>query len=101
MNSLLSLLTHYGLSINARDANIPRVAADQAATDAIVGAVFIAAGAVTVLYILISGIRYIISQGNASQVAQAKDGILYGVAGLIIISLAFFIVQLVINVIKG
>lgn len=101
MSILLPTLTHFALSINANDANLPRVKADQSATDAIVGTVFVIAGAITILFILISGIKYITSQGDAGKVAQAKDGILYGIAGLIIISLAFAIVQLVINVIKG
>lgn len=102
MNSFSTLLAYVaGVMIDANDANIPRVQANDATSDAVVSAVFVVAGAVTVLFILISAIRYIISQGNAAQVAQAKDGILYGLAGLVIIAIAFTIVQIVINVIQG
>lgn len=101
MNSFIDTVTSFALAINSTDAGIPRVAADEGTSNGIMTGVFIAAGAIAVLFIIISAIRYIISQGNAGQVAQAKDGILYGLAGLVVISLAFTIVQIVINVIRG
>lgn len=98
---LVTFVTTLAFSVNANDAGIPRVAADERTSDSVMNGVFMAAGAVAVLFILVSAIRYIISQGDAGKVAQAKDGILYGLVGLVVIALAFTIVQIVINVIRG
>lgn len=58
------------------------------------------AGAIAVIIIIIAGIRYITSSGEASQVKQAKDAILYSVIGLIFVILAFAIVRFVVTSIK-
>lgn len=54
-------------------------------------------GAIGVLVVVYSGIQMIISQGNAEKVAQARRGIIYAVAGLVIIFFAQIIVQLIYN----
>jgi hypothetical protein len=53
------------------------------------------AGAVAVLFLIIGGFRYVVSAGNAEQVEAAKKTVLYAILGLIIIFVAFAIVQLV------
>ena len=55
------------------------------------------AGAIAVLIIVIAGFRYIVSQGDSSQVAAARNAILYAVVGLVVIMLAFAIVNFVIG----
>lgn len=58
-------------------------------------------GLVAVVVIIIGGINYMTSSGDAAKVKKAKDTILYGVIGLVICVLAFAIVNFVIaNVIK-
>ena len=52
-------------------------------------------GAISVIMIVVGGIRYVISSGDASQVTAAKNTILYAVVGLIIAILAFAIVNFV------
>lgn len=51
------------------------------------------AGAIAVIVLIIGGIRYITSTGDAMRIKQAKDTILYGVVGLIIALLAYGIVN--------
>ena len=59
-------------------------------------------GIVAVVVIIIGGIGYMTSAGDAGKVKKAKDTILYGVIGLIIVVLSFAIVNFVIsNVIGG
>lgn len=89
------------ITLDADDLNIPRVDAGPTTEDRILTTVFVIAGAVAVLFIIINAFRYVISQGDAGKISQAKDGILYGLAGLVIISLSYAIVQVVINVIRG
>jgi hypothetical protein len=54
-------------------------------------------GAVAVVVIIIGGLRYVTSAGDAGQTKGAKDTILYAVVGLIIAIIAYAIVRFVIN----
>lgn len=59
-------------------------------------------GIVAVIVIIMGGVSYMTSSGDAGKVKKAKDTILYGVIGLIICALAFAIVNFVItNIIGG
>ena len=60
-----------------------------------------ALGLVAVVVIILGGVQYMTSSGDASKVKKAKDTILYGIIGLVICVLAFAIVNFVIaNIIK-
>lgn len=88
--------------IRSRDVkNVPKVAGDNSALQTGVDIVFFIAGALTVIFLIINAFRYVISQGNSSKVSEAKDGILYALAGMVIVTLAFAIVQFTINVAQG
>ena len=52
-------------------------------------------GLVAVVVIIIGGINYMTSSGDAAKVKKAKDTILYGVIGLVICVLAFAIVNFI------
>lgn len=54
-------------------------------------------GAVAVIMIVIGGLRYVISGGDASQVQAAKNTILYALVGIIIAILAYAAVGFVID----
>lgn len=57
---------------------------------------------VCVIVIIIGGVNYMTSTGDAGKVKKAKDTILYGLIGLIICVLAFAIVNFVIvNIIQS
>lgn len=58
-------------------------------------------GAIAVIMIIVGGIRYVISNGEASSIKSAKDTILYAVIGLIVAILAFAIVNFVITSFSG
>lgn len=78
--------------------NIPRIDADAARLTDIVNIVYFVAAAVAVLIIILSGLRYVISAGDPKQVTTAKNGILYSVIGLVVISIAFAVVRFIIGV---
>ncbi len=63
--------------------------------DAIVGngldIVYFVAGIAAVIVIIIAGITYAISGGDAGQTKAAKETILYAIVGLVIILMAFTI----------
>ncbi len=54
-------------------------------------------GIVAVIMLIIGGIRYVVSGGDAKKVTDAKNTVLYAIIGLIICFLAFAIVNFVIS----
>ena len=54
-------------------------------------------GAVSVIMLIIGGIRYTISQGDSSAVTSAKNTILYSIIGLVVAILAYAAVDFVVN----
>ena len=62
----------------------------------IINAVIGVLGLVCVVVIIIGGVNYMTSSGDASKVKKAKDTILYGLIGLVVCVLAFAIVNFVI-----
>lgn len=58
-------------------------------------------GAIAVIMIIIGGIRYAISNGDASSIKAAKDTILYAVIGLVVAIMAYAIVNFVVGTAFG
>ena len=54
-------------------------------------------GLAAVVVIILGGVTYITSQGDAGKVTKAKNTILYGVIGLVVAILAFAIVNFVLK----
>lgn len=57
----------------------------------------IVVGVVAVIMIIVGGFRYITSGGDSNNVSGAKNTIIYAIIGLVIVALAQFIVQFVLN----
>jgi cytochrome bd-type quinol oxidase subunit 2 len=57
----------------------------------------IVVGVVSVIMIIVGGFRYITSGGDSNNVSGAKNTIIYAIIGLIVVALAQFIVQFVLN----
>lgn len=54
-------------------------------------------GIVAVIMIIVGGFRYITSGGDSGNVSSAKNTIIYAIIGLVVVALAQFIVQFVLN----
>lgn len=63
--------------------------------------VYLWVGIIAVIVIIIAGINFMISRGQADKVKRARDAILYAVIGLIVTLAAFAITGLVINALEG
>lgn len=63
----------------------------------VVNVMFFILGAVAVIMIIWSGIRYVTSAGNQTAVVSAKNTLIYAVVGLIVALLAYAIVSFVID----
>ena len=90
-------------------ASVKKVATDQASNNnlessvtGILNGVIGVLGLVCVVVMIIGGVNYMTSSGDAGKVKKAKDTILYGLIGLVVCVLAFAIVNFVItNIIGG
>ena len=67
----------------------------------IINAIIGILGLVCVIIMIIGGVQYMTSSGDAGKVKKAKDTILYGLIGLVICVLAFAIVNFVLANILG
>lgn len=54
-------------------------------------------GAISVIMLIIGGIKYTVSGGDSSAVTSAKNTILYAIVGIIVAVLAFAVVNFVID----
>ena len=66
----------------------------------IINTVILIAGVLAAIFIIIGGFQYITSLGDPGKTKTAKTTILYAVVGLIIVLMAFAIVNFVAGVIK-
>lgn len=73
--------------------NIPKVTVNNNTITAALNATFITVGALSVLFLLIGAVRYASSNGDQSQITQAKNTILYAVVGIVVSLSALTIVQ--------
>lgn len=54
-------------------------------------------GAISVIMIIVGGIRYTISQGDSSKLTTAKNTIMYAIVGLLVAIFAFAIVDFIVD----
>lgn len=54
-------------------------------------------GIIAVIMVIVSGFRYITSNGDSSAVSSAKNGLVYAIVGLIVVALAQVIVRFVLG----
>lgn len=57
-------------------------------------------GSVSVVVIIISGFRMVVSGGNSDSVSKARNSILYAAIGIVVSLMAYAIVNFVLNQIK-
>lgn len=65
------------------------------------GWLLMAAGAIAIVFLIIGGIQYMTSAGNADKAAAAKKTIIYALIGVIVIAASAFLVNVVLDLIKA
>ena len=85
-----------GLLGEASKLGVPSNTADNNALNKVVNLVFMIAGAVAVIIVVVA-INYSLSVGEPSKTAKAKDAIIYSVAGLVMVAASFVIVKFIIG----
>lgn len=93
---MLPVLYQFAALINASDVGIPKTASSsQTVAQNILLPVYFWAGVIAVIVIIIAGFYFVTSNGNAQNVAKAKNAILGAVIGLIVVLLAYTITAIV------
>lgn len=63
----------------------------------VLNAVFVWSGIICVIVIVVAGLMYILSSGDAGKVQKAKMAITYAIVGLVVIASAFAIVNFILG----
>jgi hypothetical protein len=84
---------------NGCDLSLPRTAANENTVKIILQIVFGVLGAISVFFVVFGGFKFVLSNGDPSEAAKARQTIIYAVVGLVVAVLAEAIVGLVIKTI--
>jgi Type IV secretion system pilin len=76
---------------------LPKAQTNEDQLKNILSIVFGIVGALALLMLVVSGLRYVISGGDPSRISKAKDGIIYALVGLLIAIAAQAIVAFVVG----
>jgi hypothetical protein len=92
----MSILTVFGQTITAAQANIP----NGSASDVLViglNIVYFLAGAFAVVMIIVSGFRLVTNGSEPEVVKKSRNAILYAAVGIVVVLTAFTVTQFVIG----
>lgn len=92
----MKTLSYFAAKIDGSKVGINEVSADNV-VNGILNTVYFAAAITAIIVIIVCGIIYSASQGDAAKIKRAKDGILYSVVGIVVILFAFVVTNFVIR----
>jgi hypothetical protein len=76
---------------------LPKACANPANLDHLLTIILTIIGALAVLMLVITGLRYVLSQGEPAKTAELRRQIIYLAVGLVLVALADVIVAFIIN----
>ena len=76
--------------------NVPTGSADSLLTNGL-NLVYFLAGAIAVIVIIVAGIMYVTSSGDAGRLTKAKNLLIYSIVGLVVVLIAFVVTNFVIG----
>lgn len=102
---LLHLIHHHLVTVSSLVSNtqiqvppgLPQTSADNNTVQRILDIALNIIGALALLMITVSGFRYILAAGDSEKVSKAKNGIIYGLVGVVVAIFAEAIVAFVVN----
>jgi len=87
----------YLIATDINYGNLPRQSTNSDMLKTVLSIVFGIVGALAFLMIVISGLRYVLSDGDPGRISKAKNGIIYSLIGLLIALTAEAIVAFVVG----
>lgn len=91
-----NFLVQFAQKIDASTSGIPTMSGDDLLKNGL-NLTYFLAGVIAVITIVIAGIMYTSSSGDAGRVAKAKNLLLYSIVGLVLVLVAFTITNFVIG----
>ncbi len=91
-----NFLVQFAQKIDAGSSGIPTMSGDELLKNGL-NLTYFLAGVIAVITIVIAGIMYTSSSGDAGRVAKAKNLLLYSIVGLVLVLVAFTITNFVIG----
>ena len=85
------------IKLSPDQVNIPTTTVTSGSVQIILQIVFGLAGAVALVVVVLSGLRFVLAAGDPQKTAQARNTIIYALIGLAICILSFTIVTFVIK----
>jgi len=79
-----NIIRTVALSVITKPNNLPAINANQHTINLLLQVFFGVVGALAILFVVIGGFRYVISDGDPQKIEQAKKTILYAVIGLVV-----------------
>jgi len=96
LNKVNSLAIQAQTTLEGRTINLPKNAADESLlTSTVLPLIFGILGALSLLFVVIGGFRYVISAGNPTNTQKARETIIYALIGLVVSISAFTIVRFI------
>ncbi|MCY3804588.1 MAG: hypothetical protein OXF85_01855 [Candidatus Saccharibacteria bacterium] len=90
-------------NIEINNSDIPAIPkpADQTILEGTLNLVFIVLGSISLLILVIQGMKYALSLGNSEQVNRARNGIIYSLVGLTVATTAWSLVTFTLDSVTG
>lgn len=82
-------------AIKIHSDNIPTASGDSI-FNGVVNSVFAVAGMVAVIGVVISAYIYVTSNGDSSKITKGKQGLIYSIVGLAVVSVGFALIRFVV-----
>lgn len=96
---LVIIILAYAIT-NFLTSNITHTGSLQGVAGDITTAAFFAVGILAVIMIIVSGLRYVTSAGNAQRASSARNSLVYSLVGLVVAMVAYALVSFVVTAIK-
>lgn len=97
MSNITNILDTLAVKLTTGQTGIPNTKANEATLANILNTVYMFAGIVAIVAIIIGAYWYVTSAGNAESIKRGKNAILYAVIGLVVTIMAYAITNFVIG----
>ena len=90
----MNFLTHFADKIDAGSVGVPQMDGQTLLTNGL-NLTYFLAGTIAIIVIIIAGIMYVTSSGDAGKVAKAKNLLTYAIVGIVVVMVAFVVTSFV------
>lgn len=101
MGQCLNTATSISVNKNTYCTNLPNVAASHSELTTVLNIAIGIIAAISVMFVVIGGLRYVLSDGDPQKSSRARETIIYAVVGLLIAITAEALVAFALNTVNS